>query len=108
MRHARPRLRSRRVAERGAVGVLGARTGWRTLLPATLAKPSQRLRQDPRPVLVGAALLDVGEMRLVRLSAKPSRRILPVEPRRLAAARAIPRLRRGGLDREEDLAHVPG
>src|SRR5690242_10754156 len=77
-------------------------------LAAALADLGQRLGEDLRPVLLGAALLDVGEVRLVRLGAQPAGRVLPVQARGLTTARAVPRLRRRRLGRELDLACVPG
>jgi GNAT superfamily N-acetyltransferase len=63
------------------------------LLAAALTDLGQGLGEDGGAVGLGAPLLDVRQVGLVRLGPGPPGRVLPVQTGRLAAARAVPGLR---------------
>ena len=64
------------------------------------AEQLERLVEDVLGLGVGAALLHVGEVRLVGLDLGRRRRVLRVQAGRQPALGAVPRLRDGRLDRE--------
>jgi peptidoglycan/LPS O-acetylase OafA/YrhL len=76
------------------------------LLAAPLAQLAKRLREDRRALGVGAALLHIREVALVRLGARLARWVLLVASGRQATARALPRGRGGRVGREQRLDAV--
>src|SRR4051794_36827354 len=75
---------------------------------AALAERLEGLAEDRRGLVVAAALLHVGEVRLVRLNLGRGRRVLRVEVRRHPAAGAVPDLRDRGVRGEGRPCLVPG